>query len=101
MKPQRFRPGSFLVAISRRSLGMNGPTQSSITKQYRFPCGCQWPILEEVMPDGQMPLLDFDVERAPGDCPATWAMLGRGETKGVFQLESALGRQWTRKLKPE
>lgn len=70
-------------------------------KYYRFPCGCQWPVLEETTPPGVMPLLDFDVELAPEDCPATWALLARGETKGVFQLESSLGRTWTRKLKPE
>ncbi len=68
---------------------------------YRFPCGCEWPILEGDTPEGLMPLLDFNVEEAPEDCPATWALLGRGLTKGVFQLESPLGRQWTKKLKPE
>lgn len=70
---------------------------------YRFPCGCQWPLLEDESdtPDGCIPLLDFDPEAVPGDCPAAWGLLGRGETKGIFQLESALGRQWTKKLKPE
>lgn len=68
---------------------------------YRFPCGCEWPILEDSNDPDVMPLLDFDIEKAPADCPATWALLGRGETKGVFQLESNLGRQWSKKLKPE
>lgn len=70
-------------------------------KLYRFPCGCAWPLLEDDPPEGVLPLLDFDVERAPADCPAAWALLGRGECKGVFQLESPLGRQWTKRLKPE
>jgi len=70
-------------------------------RYYQFPCGCKWPIIEDNPPDGVVPLLDFDIEHAPEDCPATWALLGRGETKGVFQLESNLGKQWTKKLKPE
>jgi DNA polymerase-3 subunit alpha len=32
---------------------------------------------------------DFDLEKAPLDDAQTYAMLGRGETVGVFQLESA------------
>jgi DNA polymerase III alpha subunit len=70
---------------------------------YEFPCGCRWPLLEDPQdtPAGCLPLMDFDVERAPEHCPATWALLGRGLTKGVFQLESPLGRQWSKKLKPE
>jgi DNA polymerase III alpha subunit len=58
-------------------------------------------VLEDNPPKDVIPLLDFDVEKAPQDCPATWALLGRGETKGVFQLESNLGKTWSRKLKPE
>jgi DNA polymerase-3 subunit alpha len=32
---------------------------------------------------------DFDLAKVPLDDPATYALLGRGETVGVFQLESA------------
>lgn len=71
-----------------------------MTTLYRFPCGCSWPVLEDRGP-GKLPLLDFDVEAAPEDCPATWALLAEGHTKGVFQLESQLGRTWSRKLRPE
>jgi DNA polymerase-3 subunit alpha len=70
-------------------------------KSYVFPCGCSWPILKEFDDPDIMPLLDFDVEQAPDDCPATWGLLSRGETKGVFQLESPLGKQWCKKLKPQ
>lgn len=70
-------------------------------KSYQFPCGCTWPILEERTDPDVLPLLDFRIEDAPDHCPATWALLGRGQTKGVFQLESPLGRQWTKKLRPE
>jgi len=58
-------------------------------------------MLEENPPDGVLPLLDFDIEQAPQDCPATWALLGTGQTKGIFQLESNLGKSWTKKLKPQ
>lgn len=70
-------------------------------KLYKFGCGCAWPILQESSDPNVLPLLDFDVEKAPEDCPATWAMLGEGKSKGVFQLETQLGRQWCKKLKPE
>ncbi len=68
---------------------------------YRFSCGCEWPILEGVPHNGDIPALDFNIDDAPSTCPATWAMLGNGESKGVFQLESKLGRQWSKKLRPE
>lgn len=70
-------------------------------RMYRFPCGCEWPILEDAREEGVLPLLDIDVELAPQDCPAVFALLATGQTKGVFQLESPLGRQWTKRLKPE
>lgn len=72
-----------------------------MTRMYRFDCGCEWPILEGVPYKGDIPALDFDIEQAPMNCRATWGILGRGEAKGVFQLESPLGKQWVKKLKPE
>ena len=69
-------------------------------KLYEFPCGCSFPVLQE-FDDGRIPLLDFDIEKVPQDCKAVWNLLGEGKTKGVFQLETSLGRQWTKKLKPE
>ncbi len=68
---------------------------------YQFPCGCSFKVIEDNPPEGVVPLLEFDSENIREDCPATWGLLGRGLTKGVFQLESNLGKQWTRKLKPE
>lgn len=65
---------------------------------YQFPCGCSFPILEEREP---IPLVDFSLDSIPDDCPAVWKLLEKGLTKGVFQLESRLGRQWTKRLKPE
>lgn len=68
---------------------------------YTFPCGCEFPLLEETTPEGVVPFVDIDIETVRDDCPATWALLGRGLTKGVFQLESSLGRTWTKKLRPD
>ena len=71
-------------------------------QRYCFPCGCSFPIIpEENPPADVIPLLDFDSENIREDCAATWALLGKGLTKGVFQLESNLGKSWTKKLKPE
>lgn len=69
-------------------------------KSYRFPCGCEFPILEERGEDS-LPLLDFDIENVRRDCPATFKLLSSGRTKGVFQLESGIGKRWTKAMKPE
>lgn len=75
-----------------------------MTRTYHFPaCGCEIPI-DEGLPDvhGHPALIyPSEVTDLPLDCSAVWEMLGAGSTKGVFQLESPLGRQWTKKLKPE
>lgn len=84
--------------------------------KYRQDCGCEFPInYEEILnifPDRSVdeslkhfdslniiPPLEWDIEASP-DCPIVWDMLGKGLTKGIFQLETPLGRQWTKKLKP-
>jgi DNA polymerase III alpha subunit len=66
---------------------------------YEFPCGCRWPIVGPPPTPGAMPLIDINLRKLPW-CNATWDLLGRGDTKGVFQLESNLGRTWSKKLKP-
>jgi len=44
---------------------------------------------------------DFDLETIPLEDPATYEMLSRGETVGVFQLEGAGMRDVLRRLKPD
>lgn len=34
------------------------------------------------------------------NCEKTWGLFHEGRTKGVFQLESNLGKSWSKKLKP-
>src|SRR5688500_2071038 len=43
----------------------------------------------------------FNIEKVDPDCKKVWAMLGKGLTKGIFQLESRLGRRWCKELRPE
>ena len=45
--------------------------------------------------------IDLDLSRLPLDDRRTYEMLGRGDTVGVFQLESAGMRDALRKLKPD
>jgi hypothetical protein len=59
-----------------------------------FPCGCRFRIKE----NGKF---DFKIKSAPMNCPAVWSLLSKGLTKGVFQLESNLGKHWCKELKPE
>lgn len=70
-------------------------------QHYRFPCGCSFPVLAPSTDPDILPLLDLDFDKIDFDCKDTWELLGKGSTKGVFQLESNLGRKWTKLLKPE
>ncbi|MFN4032548.1 MAG: DNA polymerase III subunit alpha [Fimbriimonadales bacterium] len=45
--------------------------------------------------------IDIDVRRLPLDDAKTYEMLGRGDTTGVFQLESAGMRRYIRELRPQ
>jgi DNA polymerase-3 subunit alpha len=45
--------------------------------------------------------LKIDLSALPLDDPNTYAMIGRGETTGIFQLESSGMRDVVRKLKPD
>ena len=44
--------------------------------------------------------VDFTLENIPTDDPDTYAMLGRGETAGVFQVEGSGMRRWLMVMKP-
>src|SRR4051794_39635189 len=69
-------------------------------KFFEFPCGCKFPI-DETRPlvHGHGAII-YDPRTAPLDCEATWDLISSGKTKGIFQLESGLGRTWSKKLKP-
>jgi DNA polymerase-3 subunit alpha len=44
--------------------------------------------------------IDFNLENIPTDDPDTYALLGRGETAGVFQVEGSGMRRWLMQMKP-
>ena len=69
-------------------------------KLYKFKCGCSWPIIGDSPSEGSLPLLDVDPSNLPF-CQSTWDLFARGDTKGIFQLESDLGKTWSKKLKPK
>lgn len=64
----------------------------------QYDCGCKFKILDF----GPPIRIEFipDIEEINIDCPATWDLIGSGNTKGVFQLESGFGQQYSKKLKP-
>lgn len=77
-------------------------------KVLSFDCGCQFDITEgegTTVRTGldnvvNIPRIKFDPDNVPLTCPATWELLSNGATKGVWQLESPLGKGWAKRLKP-
>ena len=76
-------------------------------EHYKFACGCQIPIIENTIKKDGLPHLDIPYNDLVIDlnygksCPETWKMIGKGKTKGVFQLESDLGNEWAIETKPK
>ena len=44
--------------------------------------------------------IDYTLDNIPTDDPATYDLLGRGETAGVFQVEGSGMRRWLMQMKP-
>lgn len=42
----------------------------------------------------------YNFKQIPLSDPRVWALFGRGDTKGVFQLEKQLGQDWAKRAKP-
>lgn len=60
-----------------------------------FPCGCSFPT------DAAGSIIyNPDITSLPLTCSATWEMICEGNTKGVFQLESQLGRSMSSQTEP-
>lgn len=68
-------------------------------KKFQFPCGCSFDCSENN--SKKEILFDPNVENINLECSRTWDLISDGNTKGVFQLESRLGRSIAKKLKPE
>lgn len=67
---------------------------------YTFPCGCSFPINDEISPDVPSIIFSPSLKDINMECERTWDLISAGNTKGVFQLESQLGQSLARKLKP-
>lgn len=69
--------------------------------KYKFDCGCEVEIVDNQIKemDG-LPGLHIDYENLRLDCPKVWDFVGEGHTKGIFQLESNLGKAWSRRILP-
>lgn len=69
-----------------------------MTKRFEYNCGCSFAML-----DGSKSSINFDpsIENINLECAKTWELISDGNTKGIFQLESRLGKSIAKKLKPE
>lgn len=61
----------------------------------KFKCGCEFDQDE----NGKT-IFNPDISKLNMDCQATWDIICDGNTKGVFQLESQLGRSLAAQTKP-
>jgi len=70
--------------------------------RYFLPCGCSFKQLSESIKeyDG-LPPIEVDYYNIPLTCTATWDLISSGRTRGIFQLESNLGRSYAKKLEPD
>jgi DNA polymerase-3 subunit alpha len=68
-------------------------------KQYQYSCGCSF----NAIGTDNLTKIDFNpkIEDINLECSRTWSLISDGNTKGVFQLESRLGKSIAKKLKPE
>jgi DNA polymerase III alpha subunit len=60
----------------------------------RYDCGCEFHEGESGL------IFDPGITSIPLNCSATWDLICEGNTKGVFQLESQLGRSLAKQTKP-
>lgn len=80
-----------------------------------FSCGCKFKIVGDdtdrdipVDAFNKLPRVDISlnpweknsVYRLSTTCKAVWDMLCAGRTKGIFQLEGNLGKQWSKRTQP-
>lgn len=66
---------------------------------FAFDCGCKFPLLDKNNPSKIF--FSPNAENINLECERTWDLIGSGNTKGCFQLESRLGQMMAKKLKPE
>lgn len=70
-------------------------------KKIKFSCGCEFNVIDEKIKDiDDLPSIDLDFDNLNYNCPDTWETFHSGKTKGVFQLETQLGKTWASRTKP-
>lgn len=72
-----------------------------MTTYYSFECGCKIPVEDVTLKENDaLPSMEIDYYNIEEACPATWSLIGTGRTKGIFQIESYLGADWSGKIQP-
>lgn len=61
----------------------------------KYNCGCEFPLDEN-----NKVIFTPEIEKLPLDCSLTWNVICNGDTKGIFQLESHLGRSLAKQALP-
>lgn len=68
-----------------------------MSKKYiTMDCGCKFELNDK----GE-PLFNDSIEELNFECPKTWRLISEGNTVGCFQIESRLGRQVSKKVRPD
>jgi DNA polymerase-3 subunit alpha len=72
-----------------------------MSDKYVFDCGCSFSFTDHDS-SAKIPKINFDpnIKNINLECQKTWSLIGSGNTKGCFQLESRLGQSMAKKLKP-
>jgi ribosomal protein S13 len=73
-----------------------------MSNTYKFPCGCEFPIVGDKIKSFSHPLVEWDVlqNNTNLNCAGAWDLMCSGFTKGIFQVESQLGRHWCKEIQP-
>lgn len=58
-------------------------------------------VIADAHPEGAKCLYEPEKYFGPWDDPAVYSLFAKGRTKGIFQLETPLGRTWCKKMKPK
>lgn len=66
---------------------------------FKFRCGCKF----KTIPDSKALRIKMiqDTDVLPLNCQMAWEIIGKGDTLGLWQIESQLGRKLAQELKPE
>lgn len=69
-------------------------------KKFKFNCGCEFDILDDQASPVKI-RVPLNIDEYNFECRRTWDFLATGLNKGVFQLESRLGKTTMKRLMPQ